>query len=202
MISHLAKLGVDVPDGFATTAQAYRDFLQHEGLAARISQGAGDARRRRRRERSRASARDPPVDPGHAVSAAARARDPRIVRAHERRARHRRRRALLGDRRRSAGRIVRRSAGNVPQRARPRCAAQVRARSVRLAVQRSRDRLSRAPGLRPRPGRALGGHPVHGALAISARAASCSRSTRTPASATSSSSRRRTGSAKPSCRAP
>ncbi len=37
MISHLAKLGVDVPDGFATTAQAYRDFLQHEGLAARIS---------------------------------------------------------------------------------------------------------------------------------------------------------------------
>ena len=37
MISHLAKLGVAVPDGFATTAQAYRDFLQHEGLAARIS---------------------------------------------------------------------------------------------------------------------------------------------------------------------
>jgi len=37
MISHLADLGVSVPDGFATTAQAYRDFLQHEGLAARIS---------------------------------------------------------------------------------------------------------------------------------------------------------------------
>jgi pyruvate,water dikinase len=37
MISHLAKAGVAVPDGFATTAQAYRDFLQHEGLAARIS---------------------------------------------------------------------------------------------------------------------------------------------------------------------
>jgi len=37
MISHLAKLGVSVPDGFATTAQAYRDFLQHEGLAQRIS---------------------------------------------------------------------------------------------------------------------------------------------------------------------
>ncbi len=37
MISHLAKAGVTVPDGFATTAQAYRDFLQHEGLAARIS---------------------------------------------------------------------------------------------------------------------------------------------------------------------
>ncbi len=37
MISHLAKLGVAVPNGFATTAQAYRDFLQHEGLAASIS---------------------------------------------------------------------------------------------------------------------------------------------------------------------
>ena len=37
MISHLAKAGVAVPDGFATTAQAYRDFLQHEDLAARIS---------------------------------------------------------------------------------------------------------------------------------------------------------------------
>ncbi len=37
MISHLAKAGVTVPDGFATTAQAYRDFLQHEGLAERIS---------------------------------------------------------------------------------------------------------------------------------------------------------------------
>jgi pyruvate, water dikinase len=37
MISHLAKAGVTVPDGFATTAQAYRDFLQHEDLAARIS---------------------------------------------------------------------------------------------------------------------------------------------------------------------
>jgi pyruvate,water dikinase len=37
MISHLANLGVSVPDGFATTAQAYRDFLRHDGLDARIS---------------------------------------------------------------------------------------------------------------------------------------------------------------------
>ena len=118
MISHLAKAGVAVPGGFATTAQAYRDFLQHDGLAARISQGAGDARRRRRRHARERRRAHPPVDPGHAVSAAARARDARIVRAHERRARHRRRRALLGHRRRSAGRVVRRPAGNVPQRAR------------------------------------------------------------------------------------
>jgi pyruvate,water dikinase len=37
MISHLSKVGVSVPTGFATTAQAYRDFLKHEGLAERIS---------------------------------------------------------------------------------------------------------------------------------------------------------------------
>ena len=38
MISNLAQLGVSVPDGFATTADAYREFLAHEGLAARIKQ--------------------------------------------------------------------------------------------------------------------------------------------------------------------
>jgi pyruvate,water dikinase len=36
MISNLAQLGVTVPDGFATTADAYRDFLAHDGLAERI----------------------------------------------------------------------------------------------------------------------------------------------------------------------
>ncbi|TAN75044.1 MAG: phosphoenolpyruvate synthase, partial [Gallionella sp.] len=36
MISQLAKLGVRVPGGFATTAQAYRDFLAHDGLDQRI----------------------------------------------------------------------------------------------------------------------------------------------------------------------
>jgi pyruvate,water dikinase len=28
--------GVSVPDGFATTADAYREFLAHDGLAQRI----------------------------------------------------------------------------------------------------------------------------------------------------------------------
>jgi len=37
MIQHPTKLGVSVPDGFATTAQAYREFLSHEGLADRIN---------------------------------------------------------------------------------------------------------------------------------------------------------------------
>ena len=36
MISQLAGTGVRVPGGFATTAEAYRDFLEFQGLAARI----------------------------------------------------------------------------------------------------------------------------------------------------------------------
>ncbi len=42
MISHLAKMGVSVPGGFATTAQAYRDFLQHDGPGARISKALAE----------------------------------------------------------------------------------------------------------------------------------------------------------------
>ncbi len=37
MISQLAGAGIRVPGGFATTAFAYREFLAHEGLAARIA---------------------------------------------------------------------------------------------------------------------------------------------------------------------
>jgi pyruvate,water dikinase len=36
MISQLAAVGVRVPGGFATTAHAFRQFLQHNGLAGRI----------------------------------------------------------------------------------------------------------------------------------------------------------------------
>jgi pyruvate,water dikinase len=38
MISQLAATGVRVPGGFATTAHAFRRFLAHNGLAARIEQ--------------------------------------------------------------------------------------------------------------------------------------------------------------------
>jgi pyruvate,water dikinase len=37
MVQHLSKAGVRVPDGFATTAAAYRRFLAHQGLADRIN---------------------------------------------------------------------------------------------------------------------------------------------------------------------
>lgn len=36
MISGLSQAGVQVPGGFSTTAQAYRDFLAHDDLAGRI----------------------------------------------------------------------------------------------------------------------------------------------------------------------
>ena len=42
MISHLADAGVSVPDGFATTADAYRAFLAHDGLADKINAALDD----------------------------------------------------------------------------------------------------------------------------------------------------------------
>jgi phosphoenolpyruvate synthase len=42
MISHLSGLGISVPNGFATTAQAYRDFLQQGGLNERISKALAE----------------------------------------------------------------------------------------------------------------------------------------------------------------
>ena len=38
MLRALTQLGVRVPRGFATTADAYRDFLRQDGLDARIAQ--------------------------------------------------------------------------------------------------------------------------------------------------------------------
>ncbi|AKU19168.1 phosphoenolpyruvate synthase [Luteipulveratus mongoliensis] len=37
MVQHLSKAGVRVPDGFATTAEAYRRFLAHDDLAGSIN---------------------------------------------------------------------------------------------------------------------------------------------------------------------
>jgi len=42
MISNLANLGVTVPGGFATTAEAYREFLKHDGLDERIRKTLSD----------------------------------------------------------------------------------------------------------------------------------------------------------------
>ncbi|MEM8982699.1 MAG: phosphoenolpyruvate synthase [Pseudomonadota bacterium] len=42
MISHLNDLGVSVPGGFATTATAYRDMMQHDGLDTKIRDRLAD----------------------------------------------------------------------------------------------------------------------------------------------------------------
>jgi pyruvate,water dikinase len=42
MLKNLTGLGVRVPNGFATTAQAYRDFLGHDGLDQRIESALRD----------------------------------------------------------------------------------------------------------------------------------------------------------------
>ena len=42
MISQLSGVGVRVPGGFATTAEAFRDFLRHNDLAARIEKALSD----------------------------------------------------------------------------------------------------------------------------------------------------------------
>jgi pyruvate,water dikinase len=38
MIGNLASAGVEVPNGFATTADAYREFLSFDGLDQRIAE--------------------------------------------------------------------------------------------------------------------------------------------------------------------
>ena len=43
MLRSLSSLGMTVPDGFATTAQAYREFLQQDGLAGPHHANAGQA---------------------------------------------------------------------------------------------------------------------------------------------------------------
>ena len=47
MVANLASAGVRVPDGFATTADAYRRFIGETGLAEMISEPAGRAGHRR-----------------------------------------------------------------------------------------------------------------------------------------------------------
>jgi len=42
MLANLESLGVTVPSGFATTAEAYRDFMAQEGLADRIRNALAD----------------------------------------------------------------------------------------------------------------------------------------------------------------
>ena len=163
MIGSLAKLGVRVPGGFATTAHAFREFLAQDGLGGRI----------------RAELATLDVDDVTRLAAAgARIRQwmlatpfppalQQAVKDELRRmsggAGHRRCRALLGHRGGPPGRLLRRPAGNLPQRPRRGAGAGGDARGVRLALQRPRHLLPRPQGLRSWRGSAIGGRAAHGA---------------------------------------
>ena len=47
MIGNLASAGVEVPNGFATTADAYREFLSFDGLDQRIAEALDGYTKRR-----------------------------------------------------------------------------------------------------------------------------------------------------------
>ena len=121
MISQLAATGVRVPGGFATTAHAFREFLEVRRPDRAHRQAPEVARHRRRARAGRGRHRDPPLDRGRAVPARARSRRARRVRAPVRQRPERLvRRALVGHRRRPARRVLRRPAGDLPQRRRHR----------------------------------------------------------------------------------
>ena len=158
--------GVNVPDGFATTAEAYRRFIGDTGLAEEISaQAEGTSTPTTPaswpRWVARSARRWPPAT-------SPRTSRPDIRAAFERARRRARRRVLRGtlerDRRGPAGRVVRRSAGDLPQHQGHRRGAPGDPRGLRLALQRPRDRLPGAPRLRPRRGRALGRRAADGPL--------------------------------------
>ena len=187
MVSQLADLGVRVPNGFATTADAVPPL--HRRHRAR-----GADRRPARRPRHRR--RTPPGRGRHARSATrSSARSsrptsrPTSARPTTGWSRSRGERAVVRGplerhRRGPARRVVRRPAGDLPQRARHRRGAHRDPRGLRLALQRPGHRLPRAPRLRARGRRAVGRRAADGALRHRRVRASCSRWTPSPASPT------------------
>ena len=165
LISQLSAAGVRVPGGFATTAQAFTDFLARRRPEGADRRGARRPRRRATWARSRGPA------PRSAQWVAAAPFQPELERQireayarGRRRGRGELRGALLGHGRGPARRLLRRPAGDLPQHPRHRQRARRGEAGVRLALQRPRHRLPRAQGLRARRRRALRGRAAHGAL--------------------------------------
>src|SRR6188472_2198793 len=86
MIGALTEVGVRVPGGFATTADAYREFLRQDRLDARITKALATLDVEDLGAAIDGQA-DPRLDPTHAVPASARSRRARRTRAHGPRAR-------------------------------------------------------------------------------------------------------------------
>ena len=165
MVRNLSSAGVRVPDGFATTADAYRRFIGETGLAEMISgELAGldtdDVQRL--------------AEVGEQIRTAVVAQPfPADLEADIRTAYAQ----LAGDGRRAvvrgavqrdgggpAGRLVRRPAGDLPERPGHRGHPAGDPGGLRLALQRPGHRLPGAPSLRARGGGPVGRRAADGAL--------------------------------------
>jgi hypothetical protein len=166
MISTLGAKGIKVPGGFATTSDAYRAFVEANGLRAVIREKmeALDEHRITLQEagssiRKAFEAGHWPEDIAEDIKTAyaemsARAGQDRAVR----------RRALVGHRRGPARCQFRRSAGDLPERRRTQGAAGIVPPLLRLALHRPGDHLSQPQRLRPRGGGAVDRGAADGAL--------------------------------------
>ena len=168
MVQNLTSAGVQVPDGFATTADAYRSFLADSGLDQKIADrlvgldtddvtalaAAG--------QEIRALMRETPFLPDFeaqirasyqtAGGQARRLRGPLLGRPLQR------------DGGRPSRRLLRRPAGNLPERPRHREHPARHQGCLRVPLQRPGHRLPRAPQVRARRSGPLGGRPAHGAF--------------------------------------
>ena len=160
-----------VPDGFATTADAYRRFLGRRGLADRINDAA------RRRSTPRTSAHSP--RPAPEIRELDRARQPfpadleatsatrvRAARPRQRRRGQPSRCARQRDRRGPARRVVRRAAGDLPQRraASRTCSHADQATSSPRSTTTAPSPTACTTGFDARRRGAVGRRPAHGAL--------------------------------------
>lgn len=146
LLSQLTSAGIRVPNGFATTADAFRLFLKESNLNERINKRLESLDVEDVNELAKAGAEirqwveEAPfpaelekeireyydwLRDGAEISVAVRS---------------------FGDCRRSSGRFVRRSAGNLPQCERNRSGSRPHEGSVRFALQRPRYFLSRSEG--------------------------------------------------------
>ena len=165
MISQLTSSGVRVPGGFATTAHAFRRFLAHEGLAARIEARLAALNTDDVRALAEAGAQirqwviDTPLPAD--LEAAVRSAFEALVAGDSS---GDLRGALVGHGRGPARRLVRRPAGDLPERARHRRGAAPHEGGVRVALQRPRDQLPGAQGICPCRCGVVGRRAAHGAL--------------------------------------
>ena len=168
MVQNLTSAGVQVPDGFATTADAYRRFLADSGLDQKIADRLVglDTDDVTALAAAGQEIRDP--DARDALPAGVRSADPGLLPAAGGQARRLRGPVLGRPLQRHGGRpsrcLLRRAAGNLPERPRDREHPARHQGRLRVPLQRPGHRLPRAPQIRARRGGTLGRHPAHGAL--------------------------------------